>query len=241
MPISSTEHSESFRFIFTYFLSTLRIPFFQGFLEIRRGSNLCFASMGIGKGQKNTEDTFRTEQEKCGMKPQNIKCLAKETCCSTNFAKKIYLDLSVKTFNGKQGSPLSFSIQSLEKGNSKEVSLPSRWDEIIELILLNWTRPIWPIIVIMKSQSTAEQPQIAWKLKDVPFQNRCCTWQRFCWSWLTSQDANCPWMVLFICEVMSCSPLSVHGIQHPGSESLSRLQIDENHPGWSGLRCWNVE
>lgn len=85
-----------------------------------------------------TEDTFRAEQEKCGVKPQNIKCLAKEICCSRIFATENFcLSLAVKKINAKQGSSLSFYIQLPETGNSRDASRPFRWDEILGLILPN--------------------------------------------------------------------------------------------------------
>lgn len=70
-------------------------------------------------------------------------------------------------------------------------------------------------------------------------------WQRFCWSWLTSQDANlegkpsCPWMVVQSCEVMRWSPPSIHEIQDlgvsPGSRSITTTQVgssSESSQGW---------
>lgn len=53
VPISSTEHAESFRLLFMFFFIhlTSRTPFFQGFLEVRKGSSLCFSPVGIGKNR----------------------------------------------------------------------------------------------------------------------------------------------------------------------------------------------
>lgn len=50
VPISSTEHSEFQAYVYSYFIHlTLRTPVFQGFLEIGRGSTVCFAPMGTEK------------------------------------------------------------------------------------------------------------------------------------------------------------------------------------------------
>lgn len=98
---------------------------------------MCFAPMGFGKSRDRKILTEDTARKMWGVATKYLMSCQGNLLFPKLCHRIILLSLAVKAFNAKLGSSLSFYIQLLETGNSKNASLPFRWDEILGLVVLN--------------------------------------------------------------------------------------------------------